>query len=121
MLAALDEAVGQIVEAIEKKGIRKNTLFFFSSDNGGPSPGSVTSNGPLRALEGDALRRGRARARVRDLGRPHQAGLGRRRRVAHGRLVSDLIEARGAQTRTAPAARRPRRLVDDHDRRALSA
>ena len=49
MLAALDEAVGRVVEAIEKKGIRQNTLFLFSSDNGGPSPGSVTSNGPLRS------------------------------------------------------------------------
>ena len=49
MLAALDEAVGRIVEAVERKGLRKDTLFIFSSDNGGPNPGRVTSNGPLRA------------------------------------------------------------------------
>ncbi len=49
MLAALDEAVGQIVAAVEDRGLRKNTLFIFSSDNGGPQPGRVTSNGPLRA------------------------------------------------------------------------
>ncbi len=49
MLAAMDEAIGQIVGAIEKKGLRENTLIFFCSDNGGPSPGVVTSNGPLRA------------------------------------------------------------------------
>jgi arylsulfatase A-like enzyme len=51
MLAALDEAVGQIVEAVEKRGIRKETLFVFSSDNGGPAPGQVTSNGPLRGAK----------------------------------------------------------------------
>lgn len=52
MVAAEDEAIGQIVDAVEKKGIRGDTLFFFSSDNGGPSPGRVTSNGPLRAGKG---------------------------------------------------------------------
>ncbi len=51
MLAALDEAVGQVVEAIDRKGLRKDTLFLFSSDNGGPSPGTVTSNGPLRGAK----------------------------------------------------------------------
>jgi arylsulfatase A-like enzyme len=51
MLAALDEAVGQVVEAIDRKGIRKETLFLFSSDNGGPAPGQVTSNGPLRGAK----------------------------------------------------------------------
>jgi arylsulfatase A-like enzyme len=49
MLAALDEAVGQIVAAVDQKGMRPNTLFLFSSDNGGPAPGRVTSNGPLRS------------------------------------------------------------------------
>ncbi|MES2598030.1 MAG: arylsulfatase [Verrucomicrobiota bacterium] len=49
MLAAMDEAVGQIAAAIDEAGMRKDTLFIFSSDNGGPSPGKVTDNGPLRA------------------------------------------------------------------------
>jgi arylsulfatase A-like enzyme len=49
MLAAMDEAVGQVVAAIDRKGMRPNTLFLFSSDNGGPAPGRVTSNGPLRS------------------------------------------------------------------------
>jgi arylsulfatase A-like enzyme len=48
MLAAMDEAVGQIVDAIARKGIGKETLILFSSDNGGPSAGRVTSNGRLR-------------------------------------------------------------------------
>lgn len=52
MIAAMDEAIGQIVAAIEQKGLRKNTLFIFSSDNGGPSPGVITSNGPWRGSKG---------------------------------------------------------------------
>jgi arylsulfatase A-like enzyme len=52
MLAAMDEAVGQIVEAVEKAGVRKDTLFVFSSDNGGPEPGVVTNNGKFRAGKG---------------------------------------------------------------------
>lgn len=52
MLAAMDEAIGQIIAAMEEKGLRKQTLFLFSSDNGGPAPGRVTSNGKLRAGKG---------------------------------------------------------------------
>ena len=52
MLAAMDEAIGKIVSAVEKKGLRENTLIVFCSDNGGPAPGVVTSNGPLRAGKG---------------------------------------------------------------------
>lgn len=52
MVAAEDEAIGRIVAAIDAAGRRENTLFLWSSDNGGPSPGRVTSNGPLRAGKG---------------------------------------------------------------------
>ena len=52
MLAAMDEGVGKIVAAVEKAGVRENTLFLFSSDNGGPSPGTVTDNGKYRAGKG---------------------------------------------------------------------
>lgn len=52
MLAAMDEAVGEIVAAVEKSGTRGNTLFIFTSDNGGPSPGTVTDNGKFRAGKG---------------------------------------------------------------------
>lgn len=52
MLAALDEAVGQVVAAVDEKGFRENTLFIFSTDNGGFNPGRVTDNGPLRAGKG---------------------------------------------------------------------
>lgn len=52
MLSAMDEAIGQIAAALKEKGLFENTLLVFSSDNGGPSPGRVTSNGPLRAGKG---------------------------------------------------------------------
>ena len=48
MVAAVDEAVGQIVTTLKAQGLADNTLLIFSSDNGGPLPVQVTSNGPLR-------------------------------------------------------------------------
>jgi arylsulfatase A-like enzyme len=52
MVAAMDEAIGKIVAAIDSTGRRQNTLFVFSSDNGGPSPGKITDNTPFRAGKG---------------------------------------------------------------------
>lgn len=52
MLAAMDEGIGDIIGAVDKAGVRGNTLFIFSSDNGGPAPGKVTDNGKYRASKG---------------------------------------------------------------------
>lgn len=52
MVAAMDEGIGEIVAALDKTGLRQNTLIVFCSDNGGPLPGVVTSNGPLREGKG---------------------------------------------------------------------
>ncbi len=52
MLAAVDEAIGQITTALDEKGLLKDTLIIFSSDNGGPAPGIATMNTPLRAGKG---------------------------------------------------------------------
>lgn len=49
MLAAVDEAIGQVVDSLETAGLRDNTLIVFSSDNGGPRPGTNT---PLRDFKG---------------------------------------------------------------------
>ena len=46
-----DVKIGEVVAAIEKKGLTKNTLFIFSSDNGGPTTLGAT-NGKLRAGKG---------------------------------------------------------------------
>lgn len=52
MVAAMDEAVGQVIAALDEAKMRDNTLIIFSSDNGGFAPGRVTDNGPLRAGKG---------------------------------------------------------------------
>ena len=49
MVAAMDEGIGRILAALDERGLRTNTLVFFSSDNGGPAPGRVTDNGVFRA------------------------------------------------------------------------
>jgi arylsulfatase A-like enzyme len=55
MLAAVDEGIGQVVAALEKKGLRENTLIVFSADNGGPPPGKNT---PLRDFKGSIFEGG---------------------------------------------------------------
>ncbi|MDB5295253.1 MAG: atsA 16, partial [Phycisphaerales bacterium] len=52
MVTAVDDAVGVIVKAIEDQKLGADTLIVFSSDNGGPQPGRITSNGPFRAGKG---------------------------------------------------------------------
>ena len=52
MLTATDDAIGEIVAAVDKAGVRDNTLFIFSSDNGGPAPGRITDNGKYRGGKG---------------------------------------------------------------------
>jgi len=51
MVHCVDDNVGRIVDALEARGMRENTLIFFSSDNGGPIQLGAT-NGPLRAGKG---------------------------------------------------------------------
>lgn len=52
MLSEVDAAIGKVVAAVEQAGVRGNTLFIFSSDNGGPAPRQITDNGILRAGKG---------------------------------------------------------------------
>ena len=52
MTLALDEAVGRLRETLRKEGVEENTLIFFFSDNGGPTPQTTSSNAPLRGYKG---------------------------------------------------------------------
>jgi arylsulfatase A-like enzyme len=56
MVAAMDENVGRIREALKRQGLDKNTWVIFTSDNGGLSTlyrkNAPTGNGPLRAGKG---------------------------------------------------------------------
>ena len=51
MIESLDENVGRMVEWLEEKGLRKNTIIVFTSDNGGMV--KATENRPLRSYKGD--------------------------------------------------------------------
>lgn len=45
MVSAMDEAIGELLDTLDEKGLSENTLIVFHSDNGGSGPGD---NGPLR-------------------------------------------------------------------------
>ncbi|MEM1450989.1 MAG: sulfatase [Planctomycetota bacterium] len=54
MVAAMDEAVGEVLGALDRLGLADDTIVVFFSDNGGlsTSEGHPTSNLPLRAGKG---------------------------------------------------------------------
>lgn len=62
MAAALDEAVGRVMDKLRAEGLDEDTLVVFLSDNGGPThPGSTVNgsrNTPLRGSKGMTLEGG---------------------------------------------------------------
>ncbi len=48
MIAALDDAIGDIMEQLKQSGLEENTLIFFCSDNGGATYTGATDNGDLK-------------------------------------------------------------------------
>lgn len=54
MMAALDDAVGLVLDAIDESGVRDNTIVIFTSDNGGVSSGDgfATACLPMRGGKG---------------------------------------------------------------------
>ena len=57
MITALDDGVGEIMKALEEKGIEENTLVFFLSDNGG-APNAPALNTPFKGMKGTLLEGG---------------------------------------------------------------
>lgn len=53
MLVQLDQSVGEILDAIDRKQLSRRTLVFFISDNGGPTRELTSSNLPLRGGKGE--------------------------------------------------------------------
>lgn len=49
MIAALDDGVGMITDALDSLGLTGNTLIMFASDNGGATYTDATDNGALKA------------------------------------------------------------------------
>ncbi len=58
MLAALDDGVGAIIQAVEHNGLADNTLIVFTSDNGGPTWQTTSANGPLNGVKALTLEGG---------------------------------------------------------------
>lgn len=58
MLAAMDDAVGRILQAVERNGLAGQTLVVFSSDNGGPTWQTTSHNGPLNGFKATVLEGG---------------------------------------------------------------
>ena len=55
MVDAMDQAIGEVMEALEKADMLDNTLIVFCSDNGGIEEGD---NRPLRSYKGDSFEGG---------------------------------------------------------------
>jgi len=60
MVAALDDAVGEVLDKIAACGLEDRTLIFFLSDNGGPlgATWNGASNEPLQGAKGNVLEGG---------------------------------------------------------------
>uniref|UniRef100_B8HPF9 Sulfatase n=1 Tax=Cyanothece sp. (strain PCC 7425 / ATCC 29141) TaxID=395961 RepID=B8HPF9_CYAP4 len=64
MITAMDDQIGQVVAALEKRGMRNNTLIVFQSDNGGPRSaqftGEVDTSGGTIPADNGPYRDGKA-------------------------------------------------------------
>lgn len=58
LLSGLDDAVGQVLQAVRESGEEENTLIVFISDNGGPQQHNGSNNAPLRGDKGTVLEGG---------------------------------------------------------------
>ena len=52
LVTAMDDYVGKLVSALQRKGLYNNTVIVFSSDNGGAPGIGGASNLPLRGTKG---------------------------------------------------------------------
>jgi arylsulfatase A-like enzyme len=51
MQSSMDDAVGSVLSKLRELQLEENTLIFFFSDNGGPTPSTTSGNGPLRGYK----------------------------------------------------------------------
>jgi len=52
VLMGVDDAVGAVMQAIARHGLREKTIVIFVSDNGGPTMVTTSSNAPLKGIKG---------------------------------------------------------------------
>lgn len=58
MLSAMDDGVGQVLQAVREAQLEQNTLIVFFSDNGGPIEPNGSNNAPLRGHKGQLFEGG---------------------------------------------------------------
>lgn len=58
MNSAMDDGVGRVLAKLRELKLEEDTLVFFISDNGGPTPSTTSGNAPLRGFKGDVLEGG---------------------------------------------------------------
>jgi arylsulfatase A-like enzyme len=58
MLSAQDDAVGAVLSRLREAGLEGNTLIFYISDNGGPTPQTTSKNDPLGGRKGQVFEGG---------------------------------------------------------------
>ena len=51
VMAAMDDAVGRVLEKVRELKQEENTMIYFIGDNGGPTAGTSSNNGPLRGFK----------------------------------------------------------------------
>jgi arylsulfatase A-like enzyme len=51
MLMAMDNAVGSVLDKVREAGLENDTLIFFLSDNGGPTPSTTSRNDPFKGYK----------------------------------------------------------------------
>jgi arylsulfatase A-like enzyme len=51
MMSAMDDGIGAVLAKLDEHKLTDNTLIFFVSDNGGPTPVNASNNLPLRATK----------------------------------------------------------------------
>lgn len=58
MMSAMDDAIGRVLGRLREHRLEENTLIFFVSDNGGPTPQTSSKNTPLRGFKGQVYEGG---------------------------------------------------------------
>jgi arylsulfatase A-like enzyme len=103
MLAALDDNVGRVLEALRRKNLEENTIIVFLSDNGGPTPQTTASNLPLRGVKGQVFEGGIRVPFIAQWKGRWPAGRVERRPVIQLDVAPTLLAAAGVEVEKTPA------------------